>query len=143
MGALSLVYESLDETAWGWVVEHHAAVGIRAVALPPVPAGILDLVRSRNWDLGLGPWHRSPDMLPAPGGVLPDRWPVRDFSGGLASFQAGVEEVMARHGWMLCRFSGTPNRQEHRDLLQWLGDHHMRIWCAPVSNIRAFCEGKK
>jgi hypothetical protein len=147
LGAVSLVYDRFPEGDWDWILENHAAVGIRGTVIAPVPETVRRLMVQRNWDLEMGPWSRSEAVLLPPGGPLPAALPLRDWPGSIGWFQKESDRVVERGEWILWRLEGSPGgsprREVHREMLRWLGDHHMRIWCAPVGNIRVFCEGKK
>jgi len=59
--------------------------------------------------------------------------------GSVTALMREVEAVVADEKWLIMRLTGddidTLSHGEHARLLSWLGDHHSRIWCAPVMDI--------
>lgn len=68
--------------------------------------------------------------------------PTLSAEPDVTAMQDSIETVVATAGWAIWRI--TPDHLDawgsagHRRLLSWLGDHHARIWCAPVRDIAAF-----
>jgi hypothetical protein len=67
--------------------------------------------------------------------------PLGSFSlpADLEQAKRSIDRVVNAGEWAIWRVDAatfnalTPD--SHRRLLQWLGDHHGRIWCAPVRDI--------
>lgn len=59
--------------------------------------------------------------------------------------QVAIESVVQQQAWAIWHCDGTQlaalGRESHRQLLSWLGDHHARIWCAPVFDIVRWVHG--
>lgn len=157
-GAVSLCYHNLPAALLEAVVAHHAAVGIRATLAGTDDAAVLDMLTQRNWDL---PLRGAADQVTAfpiraatyqlglnPGTMIPPPAPLPAELPSLPApvdgdaIQALIESVMARQHWVILRLDGlalnTLGLPAHQTLLQWLGTHHARIWCAPVRDIGQF-----
>lgn len=174
-GAVSLCYLNLTDPEFGWVLEHHAAVGIRASLVCDRADPQLALPAGRNWDLLAG--GDDPGLISAltaldgrneRGGfrlevepAAPSDWvftlstqaevipgPEPDLSKPLPSFATPadvdlildwIEAEVAKGRWLILRVDHAclreMGREAHQRLLQCLGDHHARIWCAPVRDI--------
>lgn len=81
-------------------------------------------------------------LLPGPMPDLQVPLPSYPAPEALALLQQQIESVVVQGKWLILRFDeGTLSRlgaESHRKLLQGLGDHHARIWCAPVRDIALF-----
>lgn len=77
--------------------------------------------------------------------------PAPDLTMPLPSFPAPadvprvldwIEAVVQKGHWLILRIDATcvsdMGTDQHRRLLQRLGDHHARIWCAPIRDIALF-----
>jgi hypothetical protein len=140
-GAVSLIYDGLDDATWQWVIAHHADVGIRGCAPPPLAPGIHAELTRKNWDVSARGFVNTDSLLPHLGGTWPDPIPYAATTD-LHSLQSRVEEAMSRNlgivfKWDLPQLTAL-GATTHHALLRWLGDHHARIWCAPLSNLESY-----
>jgi len=181
IGGVSLCYVDPGRTELGWVIEHHAAVGIRAslaVRQTEVIAAHLQTVAERNWDLAVrsgadnellrealeridsrptrglliepGQTPDSADWLyritEGPGAISPEtRLSPENLLGATAAngavepLIAAMDEVLTTELWRIWLIDNTSlhalGQTGHAALLRFLGDHHDRIWCAPVRDI--------
>ncbi|MEI7766424.1 MAG: hypothetical protein WCJ97_03190 [Phycisphaerae bacterium] len=158
-GAVSLCYHDLPAGQLETVVAHHAAVGIRATLADEGAAVVMDLLTQRNWDLpardavdqrvtfpisaatyqlGINPGA----MLPPPAS-LPAELPSLPVLADGNAMQALIESVVTQQQWVIVRMDGPAltalGLPAHQALMQWLGTHHARIWCAPIRDIGQFC----
>ncbi len=66
---------------------------------------------------------------------LPARW----LPGQLQDAKDAVTGIVDSRQWAIWLVdAATLDRMgtaQHRQLMQWLGDHHARIWCAPIRDI--------
>ncbi len=129
-GAASLFYADLPPGILAWVADHHAAVYIRA-SVAGADAAWSDTLASRHWDVlpaGDGPGH------PLLRGAGTDALALRD----------GIDEVVGRGAWAIWRFTAADllamGPEAHASLLRWLGEHHGRVWCAPIRDIGDFAQ---
>lgn len=141
VGAVSLVYEGLDDATWKWVIAHHAAVGIRGCAPPPLSQETHAELTRKNWDLAARSFVNNTSLLPNLGGAWPDPLPYTTPTD-LPSLQSRVEEAMSLNRGLVLKWNpqqlATLGPIAHQALLRWLGDHHARIWCAPLSNLESY-----
>ena len=79
------------------------------------------------------------DTVASPGVDLARPLPMLPSEGSLPAAQDAFEHVVSRGHWGLVQVTGEDldrlTMDDHRRLLSWLGDHHARIWCAPVRDI--------
>jgi len=148
-----------DQIAEGQIAEGQIAEGQIAEDQIAVAAG-------RNWDLcertsRPGEGHESyrcglrPGDAAAPavsvsaerGGVvglgqIGEVLPLNPAGGPVEALMERIESVVAEEQWIIVRLNGADidglGENGHRTLLSWLGDHHARIWCAPVIDIYAW-----
>jgi hypothetical protein len=121
--AVSLCYIGLTPAQLAIVTANHFRVGIRATL---VSREANTELAGRNWDV-----------------VLPEQ--VAD-AGTLVADVTGLRERMeaaCRSGsWTIWRLDGEAvnslGAQGHAALLDWLGQEHARIWCAPIHDISQF-----
>lgn len=182
LGGVSLCYLEPDPATLSWIIEHHAAVGIRATcavsAVEPI-AQSLPILAERNWDLAVSsstdplatqtalqaidhrdqrglilPPDQSPDpdhdwtyqLTEGPGAISPATrlTPPILLSGTVAPgeldpVREAMEETLTTGLWRIWLIDATAlhalGQTGHAALLRFLGDHHDRIWCAPVRDI--------
>lgn len=134
VSAVSLFYDLPDAESLLWVIEHHAAVGIRATWRRR-PDEEETLLRSRAWDVR----ESVPEGVPPPRPAPPQPQELMD----------SVEKEVPLAGWSIWRFDSNAlasmGREAHATLLRRLGDNHARLWCAPIRDVAAFAinSGKK
>ncbi len=77
--------------------------------------------------------------IPSPQPLLDQ--PLGSFALPVDMDQAkrAIDRVVSEGQWAIWRVDGPTfsemSHESHRRLLQWLGEHHARIWCAPVRDI--------
>ncbi|MEX0652609.1 MAG: hypothetical protein WD534_02560 [Phycisphaeraceae bacterium] len=83
----------------------------------------------------------QPGALEA-GQPLPDTLPSMPTRPDVTALMAEIDAVVAGGQWAVWRFDAATvkalGEQAHARLLRWLGDHHARIWCAPIRDIVAW-----
>ncbi len=130
--AASLLYLNPRPDQAAWIAEHHAAVGIRA-SIQGAPPAISETLALRNWDLrdpGTALPKKSDPNLPQP-----------RTEHDPATIQTLIAAAKPTGEWLIWEF--TPETLDHlgpaghKALLQWLGDEHARVWCAPIKDIAA------
>ncbi|MCC5844464.1 MAG: hypothetical protein JJU05_09450 [Verrucomicrobia bacterium] len=94
---------------------------------PAVPAGTLYTLSTRE------------EVIEAPEPDLSKPLPSFAVSADADFVLDWIECVVAKGHWLILRLDAKclseMNRAGHQTLLQRLGDHHARIWCAPVRDI--------
>jgi len=124
-GAASLFYVDVPSETLAWVAENHAVVYIRASVAGAGDAWSATLA-ARNWDL-----H--------PAGACPAHLPLRDAGANALDLRVLIDSVVGRGKWAVWRFTADDlsrmGPDAHAALLQWLGEHHGRVWCAPIRDI--------
>ncbi len=164
VGAASLVYHGLDDAALAQVMEHHAAVGIRATVLGPQAEEVLALLRHRAWDVAMAEdgdhgviqvdetirpltaalYHvtTSPGEIAGPLAGRQRVLPSHRLPTGQEAARQAIEAVVERQAWAIWRIDAAVladlGRPGHAAVLRWLGDEHARIWCAPIRDIHAW-----
>ncbi len=123
---------------------HDQDAPAKLTALDGKPERGIVITHSANGEPGdrLYRLSEAPGTIDSPPATPPDPLPSLVPPTELASLQRDIEAVMATHGWVIYRFDADTlaafGRDQHAALLRWLGDHHARIWCAPVRDLRAF-----
>jgi hypothetical protein len=127
-GAASLCYVGLDEGRLAGVAERHGGVGIRATVVVADAASADPLLRElaeRNWDIAHG--------------SLPETLPLTAAPHDADELMRGIEAVVGRADWAVWRIDAAAldalGDAGHERLMRWLGEHHGRIWCAPVRDV--------
>ena len=144
-GAASLCYLTLREDQLEAVARHHAAVGIRASIYGADGLPLRQTLSERNWHLFHTPpvFASQPLTIAPPPALLPDPLPAHPAPVDLQEIQRQTESAVRQAHWVIWLIDSkgfdalTPG--SHEKLLRWLGDHHARIWCAPINNIAAYC----
>jgi hypothetical protein len=142
-----------------WIIEHHAAVGIRAT-LAGGDEPHRQLLAERNWHLtgvpasdGMITWHDGEAAgvmrrLSLALGAIADPASLTDPlpsqpANDVAELRATIESDAGSGAWRIWRMDEATleaiGPADHRALLQWLGENHARIWCAPAADIAAWC----
>ncbi len=141
VGAVSLIYDRLDASNWSWVIEHHSSVGIRGCGINLESGCIKNILADKKWDLTTPELSKSNTLIPCLGGGWPVPIPFQT-SCQLNIIIDKVESVMSLNQGVVWRWDNAEilsiGKDQHRALLQWLGSQHMRIWCAPLSNIHSY-----
>jgi hypothetical protein len=74
-----------------------------------------------------------------PGPDLRRPLPSMAAEGTESAMRKAIDDVVERGQWAIWRLDADAVERMtpagHARLLQWLGDHHMRIWCAPIRDI--------
>ncbi len=158
VGGASLCYIRLRADQLDAVATHHAAVGIRATVAGHPASATLQTLAERNWDLAelITPDTTNSGLLlhrtDPPGyqlttvtGLVPPKQsppaalPSMPSPDSLPAWQAEIEAAMSQHHWGIWRIDAAGldalTLRTHANLLRWLGDHHARIWCAPIFDI--------
>jgi hypothetical protein len=129
-GAASLFYADPAPADLAWVAANHAAVYIRA-SVAGADSTWSEALAARKWDL-----H--------PAGTCPARIPLRDAGSDALALRALIDAVVGRGKWAVWRFTAADLRRmgpdAHASLLQWLGEHHGRVWCAPLRDIGDYAQ---
>ncbi len=77
--------------------------------------------------------------VPTPAPSLASMLPSRTLPAEVEAAQEAIERIVAEEGWAIWRIGEEQlarlGSEGHARLLSWLGDHHARIWCAPVRDI--------
>jgi hypothetical protein len=114
--AVSLCYVGLTPAQLAIVTANHFRVGIRATVA----------LAGRNWDVVL------PEQV-ADTGTL-----VTDVTG----LRKRIEAACRDSRWTIWRLDGEAvdalGAEGHAAILNWLGQEHARIWCAPIRDIQKF-----
>jgi hypothetical protein len=81
----------------------------------------------------------APESISAPAPSLERALASRALPTDLDEAKQAIDQVVGAGAWAIWRvdaatFDRMPT-DSHKRLLQWLGDHHGRIWCAPVRDI--------
>lgn len=89
--------------------------------------------------------HLGPGCMPAPQAVTTSALPAQYLPPCLELAQGAIETVVAQQAWAIWYCDGPQlaalRKEAHRQLLSWLGDHHARIWCAPIRDIANWSKG--
>jgi hypothetical protein len=125
--AVSLCYVNLTPAQLAFVTANHFRVGIRATVASNTT---IDELAKRNWDLVL------------PGDVAATGTLVTDVTG----LRESIEAACRSDGWTIWRLDAKAVEElgatGHAALLNWLGQEHARVWCAPIRDIQRFQLGQ-
>jgi hypothetical protein len=126
--AASLFYPAPRADQIAWVADNHSAVGIRA-SVTRCPESLADTLAKRNWDL-------RDTLTPSPNG------PRHRTESDAGTVQAAIAAAKPTGEWIIWEFPAETldklGPAGHRALLQWLGDEHAKVWCAPIKDIAAW-----
>jgi hypothetical protein len=121
--AVSLCYVAPTPAQLEFVAANHARVGIRATVVNGPAGELLQTLAGRNWDL----------TTAEPAGMV---------SAEAAGLRERVEKACTGNDWTIWRLDGAVltalGAEAHGALLNWLGQEHARVWCAPVRDIQKF-----
>lgn len=121
--AVSLCYVGLTSAQLESVTRNHFSVGIRATVVGTLTPEMRQTLTAKNWDLAVAEPH---------GALCAEE----------AGLRARIEAACRDPAWTVWRLDGEVldalGEAGHAALLNWLGQEHARIWCAPVRDIQDY-----